>query len=44
MRSRAAYAKCIVNLLLGHIGAGQMHAGFDSDDALACLDEFSSEV
>lgn len=33
-----AYRESDVDLLLGHISAGEMHASFHAENALACLD------
>jgi hypothetical protein len=38
------YPEGNIYFLLWHVGAGQMHACFDSDKLLACFDEFGGEV
>lgn len=33
-----------IDLLCRHIGASQMHAGLDTDEALACFDHFRGQI
>ena len=42
--SLITYSESDVNLLLGHVGTGEMHAGLDSDQALAGLHHLGGQI